>query len=75
MKTYILYSETKNSDGKFTVLGLEQAESPNEAFEKLKAESYWSELRALISDPVIRVREAGELNYVYLGATGVATGA
>ncbi|GAH46664.1 unnamed protein product [marine sediment metagenome] len=75
MKTYILYSETKSSDGKFTVLGIEQAESPSEAFEKLKAESYWSELGALISDPEIRVREVGELNYVYLTSKGVPSGA
>ena len=75
MKTYIRYSETKMSQGRFTVLGFEQAESPSKAFEKLKAESYWRELRPLIADPEIRVREVGELNYAYLTSTAVPEGA
>lgn len=40
MKTYILYGETKTSEGLFTVLGIEQAENPDEAFQKLKVETY-----------------------------------
>ena len=75
MKTYILYSETKLSEGRFTVLGLEQAESPSQAFKKLKAESYWRELSTLITDPAIRVREVGELNYAYISSAGVPEGA
>ncbi len=75
MKPYILYGETKNSDGRFTVLGIEEAESTIEAFEKLKAESFWGELETIITDPEIRVREVGELNYAYLSSTGVAEGA
>jgi len=63
------------SEGKFTVLGLEQAESPAKAFKKLKAESYWKELSALITDPAIRIREVGELNYAYMSSTGVPEGA
>ena len=75
MKTYILYGETKTSDGLFTVLGIEQAEDPDEAFQKLKAETYWGELRELVTDPEIRIREVGDLNYAYLSSTAVPEGA
>ena len=71
MKAYILYGETKSSDGWFTVLGIEQSENPEEAFQKLKAETYWSELRELITDPEIRIREVGDLNYAYLSSTAL----
>ena len=75
MKEYIIYGETKTSDGWFTVFGFEQAESPGKAFEKLKAESYWGELRDLITEPEIMIREVGDLNYVFLSSKGVPEGA
>jgi len=46
----------------------------SEALEKLMAESYWDELRALITDPEIRIREVGALNYAYLRPMGTAEG-
>ena len=75
MKTYILYGETRNSDGWFTVFGFEKAESPNEALAKLQSESYWTEVKPLLTAPEIRIREVGELNYAYLGSAGVPEGA
>jgi hypothetical protein len=75
VKTYILYGETQSSDGLFTVLAIEQAESPGEAFEKMKAEGYWIDIKELITDPEIRIREAGDLNYAYLSSTAVPEGA
>ncbi len=75
MKTYILYGETQSSEGLFTVFGIERGESPDEAFQRLKAETYWGELRELITDPEIRIREVGDLNYAYLSSTAVPEGA
>jgi hypothetical protein len=75
MKEYIIYGETKASDGLFTVFGFEYAESPGIAFEKLKAESYWEEIKDLITNPEIRIREVGGLNYAYLSSKGVPEGA
>jgi hypothetical protein len=75
MKTYILYGETRNSDGWFTVLGFEQAESPSEALAKLQSESYWTEAKPILTAPEIRIREVGELNYAYLGSAAVPEGA